>query len=45
MVGSALVRLLQKEDVELLLEDRKELDLLNQKKVQKFFESKKVDQV
>ncbi len=45
MVGSALVRLLQKEDVELLLEDRKELDLLNQKKVQKFFEGKKVDQV
>ena len=39
-VGSALVRLLQKKDVELLLEDRKDLDLLNQKKFKNFLKIK-----
>ena len=38
MVGSALVRLLNKQD-------RSELDLLNQNEVQKFFKNEKIDQV
>ena len=45
MVGSALVRLLQKEGAELLLVERKDLDLLNQKQVQSYFKNNKVDQV
>tara|TARA_B100001093_G_scaffold514603_1_gene588995 strand:+ start:1254 stop:2210 length:957 start_codon:yes stop_codon:yes gene_type:complete len=45
MVGSALVRLLQLKDVELITKDKKELDLLNQKNVQNFFENEKIDQV
>ena len=45
MVGSALVRLLQKKNVEIITKDRKELDLLNQKEVKEFFESQKIDQV
>ena len=45
MVGSALVRLLKKHEVEIISYDRKKLDLLNQKNVQNFFKSEKIDQV
>jgi GDP-L-fucose synthase len=45
MVGSALVRLLQSQDNELIIKDRKELDLLNQKDVQNFFKYEKIEQV
>jgi GDP-L-fucose synthase len=45
MVGSALVRLLQIQKVEIVLKDKKELDLLNQQSVQSFFKNEKIDQV
>ena len=45
MVGSALVRLLQIQNVELITKDRKELDLLKQQDVQYFFKHTKIDQV
>jgi GDP-L-fucose synthase len=45
MVGSAIVRLLKDQDVEIITKDRKELDLLNQGRVQNFFEHEKIDQV
>ena len=45
MVGSALVRLLKIQDIELITKDRKELDLLNHQDVQNFFVNKKIDQV
>ena len=45
MVGSALARLLQTQDVELVTKDKKELNLLNQKDVQNFFKHEKIDQV
>ena len=45
LVGSALVRLLQTHNVEILVKDRKELDLLNQQSVQSFFKNEKIDQV
>jgi GDP-L-fucose synthase len=45
MVGSAIVRLLKNQDVEIISKDRTELDLLNQHDVQKFFEHEKIDQV
>ena len=45
MVGSAIVRLLKNQDIEIITKDRIELDLLNQGSVQKFFEHKKIDQV
>ena len=45
MVGSALVRLLEKQKVELITKDRTELDLLNQAEVQVFFKKEKIDQV
>jgi GDP-L-fucose synthase len=45
MVGSALVRHLQNQDIELVTRDRKQLDLLNQRDVQNFFKSKKIDQI
>ena len=45
MVGSAIVRLLKNEDVEIISKDRSELDLLKQQDVQKFFEHEKIDQV
>ena len=45
MVGSALVRLLQNKDIELITKDKKKLDLLNQQNVQSFFENEKIDQV
>jgi GDP-L-fucose synthase len=45
MVGSAIVRLLKDQDVEIITKDRTELDLLNQASVQNFFEHEKIDQV
>jgi GDP-L-fucose synthase len=45
MVGSAIVRLLKDQDVEIITKDRTELDLLNQGSVQNFFEHEKIDQV
>ena len=45
MVGSAIVRLLKNQDVEIISKDRTELDLLNQGSVQNFFEHEKIDQV
>ena len=45
MVGSALVRFLKKKNVEIITEERKELDLLNQHQVQSFFKSQNIDQV
>ena len=43
MVGSALVRILQNQNVDIITKDREELNLLNQKEVQKFFKSQKID--
>jgi len=45
MVGSALDRLLRKENVEIITKTRKELDLLNQTDVKNFFKNQKIDQV
>ncbi len=45
MVGSALVRLLKKQNLNIITRDRKELDLLNQQQVQNFFKNEKIDQV
>lgn len=45
MVGSAIFRQLKDQDVEIIIKDRKELDLLNQQDVQKFFNNEKIDQV
>jgi GDP-L-fucose synthase len=45
MVGSALVRLLKRKKVEIIIKEKKELNLLNQKKVQTFFKNNKIDQV
>ena len=43
MVGSALVRILQSQDIELITKDRKKLDLLNQRDVQNLFNNQKID--
>ena len=45
MVGSALIRQLKDQDVEIITKDRKELDLLCQYDVQNFFKNEKIDQV
>ena len=45
MVGSALVRHLNLQDVEIITKDRNKLDLLNQQDVQNFFKNEKIDQV
>ncbi len=45
MVGSALVRILSSQNVELITKDRNELDLLNQNEVQNFFKNEEIDQV
>jgi GDP-L-fucose synthase len=46
MVGSAIVRqLAEQNDIELIVRDRKELNLLNQAEVQAFFAAEKIDQV
>lgn len=46
MVGSAIVRQLeQRNDIELVLRNRSELDLTNQKAVEKFFATEPIDEV
>ena len=45
MVGSALIHFLKKQQVEIIIKDRKELNLLNQHEVQNFFKNQKIDQV
>ena len=45
MVGSALVRLLKRKKVEIITKEKKQLNLLDQKKVQAFFKNNKIDQV
>ena len=45
MVGSALVRYLKLYNVEIITKEKKELDLLDQKKVLNFFKKNKIDQV
>tara|TARA_B100000900_G_scaffold286097_1_gene245210 strand:+ start:333 stop:1295 length:963 start_codon:yes stop_codon:yes gene_type:complete len=45
MVGSALTRILLKQNVEIVTKNRSQLNLLSQKEVQKFFEFNKIDQV
>ncbi len=45
MVGSALIRHLKKQDVEIIAKNRNELDLFNQQDVKKFFLNQKIDQV
>ena len=42
MVGSSLVRLLKKQDVEIITKNKKELNLLNQNQVQSFFKNLKL---
>ena len=45
MVGSALIRLLKKQKVEIIIRTRDQLDLLNQQDVKNFFKNQKIDQV
>ena len=45
MVGSSLVRHLKNKNVKIITRERRELDLLNQQDVQKFFKNQKIDQV
>ena len=45
MVGSALVRILQKQEAQIITKDSKELNLLNQHEVQNFFKNNKIDQI
>ena len=45
MVGSALVRYLKLYNVEIITKEKKELDLLDQKKVLNFFKKNKIDEV
>lgn len=45
MVGSAIVRFLDKQKVEIITKDKKELDLSVQDEVMRFFEKEKIDQV
>jgi len=45
MVGSALMRVLKSNDIELIIKNRKELNLLNQNEVYNFFNEQNIDQV
>ena len=45
MVGSALLRFFKSKNVALITRERKELNLLNQLQVQKFFKNNKIDQI
>ncbi len=45
MVGSALFRQLEKNGAEIIVKERKELDLLNQEEVKNFFSNQKIDQI
>src|SRR6056300_646750 len=44
-IESALVRLLKRKKVKIITKEKKELNLLDQKKVQSFFKNNKIDQV
>lgn len=45
MVGSAILRLLEAQNLELVIKEKNELDLLIQKDVDNFFKNEKIDQV
>ena len=45
MVGSALVRLLKKQDIKLIIKDKSELNLIKQNEVKNFFENQEIDQI
>ena len=45
MVGSALIRLLQSKDVQIITREKNKLDLLNQHDVKNFFKNEKIDQI
>lgn len=46
MVGSAIVRLLKKQkNINIIVKDKKDLDLTNQTSVQNFFQNQKIDQI
>ena len=45
MVGSALVRFLKRKKVKIITKEKRELNLLDQKKVQTFFKNNKIDQI
>ena len=45
MVGSALVRYLEKQEVKIITKERSELDFLKQNDVQNYFTTEKIDQV
>ena len=45
LVGSSLLRLLGNQKVDIIVRDRKKLDLLNQQNVQDFFKNHKIDQI
>lgn len=45
MVGSAIIRALNNQEVEIITRDRTDLDLLDQDSVQNFFKKVKIDQV
>lgn len=45
MVGSAIIRSLKKQDVQIIIRDKKKLNLLNQNDVLNFFKDQKIDQV
>lgn len=45
MVGSAILKLLKNQNVELITKKKDELDLLNQNSVQNFFKNERIDQV
>ena len=45
MVGSALIRHLQTQKVQIIIKEKRELDLLNQNDVQNFFKDERINQV
>jgi len=45
MVGSALLRILDNEEFEIITKSKDELNLLNQTEVKDFFNSQKIDQI
>jgi len=45
MVGSAIIRYLSNQNLDIITKDRNELDLLNQQDVYHFFKNQKIDQV
>ena len=45
MVGSAIIRQLKNQDVDIITRDKKQINLLNQQDVKNFFKNEKIDQV